>query len=46
MPTAEDQSTIILGHLDDLSDDLAAGAVVVVTDARIRVRRLPLLHDD
>ena len=33
-------------HLDDLAEDLDQGAVVVVSDARIRVRRLPLLHDD
>ena len=36
---------IIHEHLDDLESDLDAGAVVVVTDDRIRVRLLPLLHD-
>lgn len=40
--TAEDQAKIILDHLDDLE----SGAVVVVGDDRIRVRFLPLLHDD
>jgi len=43
--TAEDHVAIILGHLDDIESDLDAGAVVVVTDGRIRVRLLPLLHD-
>lgn len=41
--TAEDQHAVIGGHLEDLTGDLAAGAVVVITDDRIRVRRLPLL---
>jgi predicted nuclease of predicted toxin-antitoxin system len=44
-PSAEDQASVILDHLDDLVDDLEAGAVVVVTDDRMRVRRLPLIHD-
>ena len=44
-PQASDQAKMILDHLDDLADDLDAGAVVVITDDRIRVRRLPLLHD-
>jgi predicted nuclease of predicted toxin-antitoxin system len=43
---ASDQAAVILGYLDDIAEDLIAGAVVVVTDDRIRVRRLPLLHDD
>jgi predicted nuclease of predicted toxin-antitoxin system len=46
LPHAADQSTIILGHLENVADDLKHGAVVVVTDDRIRVRRLPLLRDD
>ena len=44
--TAEDQAVIILDHLGDLEPDLIAGAVVVVSDDRLRVRLLPLLHDD
>jgi predicted nuclease of predicted toxin-antitoxin system len=44
--TAEDQAAIILDHLGDLEPDLIAGAVVVVSDDRLRVRLLPLLHDD
>ncbi len=37
---------VILEHLADLADDLATGAVAVITDERIRVRRLPVLHDE
>ncbi len=44
-PSAEDQAAVILDYLDDVVDDLEAGAVVVVTDDRMRVRRLPLIHD-
>ena len=44
--TAEQQVAVILEHLDDLADDLTAGAVAVITNERIRVRRLPLLHDE
>jgi predicted nuclease of predicted toxin-antitoxin system len=43
---AADQSTIILEYLENMAEDLKHGAVVVVTDDRIRVRRLPLLRDD
>lgn len=43
-PRAVDQAQLILEHLDDLATDLLAGCVVVVTDDRIRVRRLPLIH--
>lgn len=43
--TAEEQAGLILEHLDDLSPDLEAGCVAVIGDTRIRVRRLPLLHD-
>ncbi len=44
--TAEQQAEVILEHLDDLADDLTAGAVAVTTNERIRVRRLPLRHDE
>ena len=44
--TAEEQVAVILGHLADLADDLNSGAVAVITDERIRVRRLPLLHNE
>ena len=44
--TAEAQAAVLLAHLHDLADDLALGAISVITDERIRVRRLPLLRDD
>jgi len=44
--TADGQYALICDHLDDIAPDLDAGAVVVITDDRIRVRRLPLLHDE
>jgi hypothetical protein len=34
---------VIIGNLDAVSADLTAGAVVVLADRRIRIRRLPLL---
>jgi predicted nuclease of predicted toxin-antitoxin system len=46
LPDAVQQSAIILGYLDNLADDVDHGAVIVVTDDRIRVRRLPLLRED
>jgi len=45
LPRAADQATVLLAHLDELADDLAAGATVVIADDRIRIRRLPLLRD-
>lgn len=45
MPRAEQQAAVILRHLDEVADDLERGAVVVVTDDRIRVRHLPLMDD-
>jgi predicted nuclease of predicted toxin-antitoxin system len=39
---AADQFEIIQANLPPVADDLAAGAVVVLGDDRIRVRRLPL----
>jgi predicted nuclease of predicted toxin-antitoxin system len=38
----DDQIRAILGALPDVSDDLAAGAVVVIVRDRLRVRRLPI----
>ena len=35
-----------LEHLDDLAGDLTTGAVALISDERIRVRRLPLLHNE
>jgi predicted nuclease of predicted toxin-antitoxin system len=39
---AADQFEIIQANLPPVADDLAAGAVVVIGDYRVRVRRLPL----
>ncbi len=39
---AADQSAIILANLDQIAEDLTAGAVVVIGDDRIRIRRLPM----
>lgn len=39
---AAEQAAIILANLDAVADDLDAGAVVVLTDEWVRVRRLPI----
>ena len=39
---AAEQSAIILANLDQIAEDLTAGAVVVIGDDRIRIRRLPM----
>ena len=39
---AADQFEIIQANLPSVAEDLAAGAVVVIGDYRVRVRRLPL----
>jgi predicted nuclease of predicted toxin-antitoxin system len=36
------QADILLANLDEVTEDLEAGAVVVFTDDRIRIRRLPV----
>lgn len=38
----DDQVRAILGALRDVSDDLVAGAVVVIVNDRLRVRRVPI----
>lgn len=40
--TATDQVGVVLAALIDVSSDVEAGAIVVVEDNRIRVRRLPI----
>lgn len=40
---ATEQATIILANLDVVADDLDGGAVVVLTDEWVRVRRLPIV---
>ena len=39
---ATEQAAVILANLESVADDLDAGAVVVLTDDWIRVRRLPI----
>ena len=39
---AAEQSAIILANLDQVAEDLTAGAVVVIGDDWIRIRRLPM----
>ena len=40
---AAEQAAIILANLDVVSEDLDSGAVVVLTDEWVRVRRLPIV---
>lgn len=41
-----EQVAAILSALEVVGDDLVSGAIVVVTDTRIRVRRLPIGDDE
>lgn len=43
--TADQHAEPILDNLDDITPDLVEGAVIVISDDRIRIRRLPFLHD-
>ena len=36
------QVSLLIANLDQIADDLAAGAIVVIGDDRLRVRRLPI----
>lgn len=40
--SAADQAAIILANLPAVTEDLDAGAVMVLTDESIRIRRLPV----
>ena len=39
---AEDQAAVLLLNLADIADDLDAGAIAVIMNSQIRLRRLPL----
>ena len=43
---ATEQASIILANLDQVAEDLTAGAVVVLHEALLRVRRLPMEQGD
>ncbi len=38
----EHQATTLLGNLQEVAEDLSAGAIVVFTNDNIRIRRLPV----
>jgi predicted nuclease of predicted toxin-antitoxin system len=40
--TADALAAVLIGNLDQVADDLQAGAIVVITDTRVRARRLPI----
>jgi hypothetical protein len=40
---ATEQAAIILANLEVVAEDLDSGAVVVLTDEWVRVRRLPIV---
>jgi predicted nuclease of predicted toxin-antitoxin system len=40
---AAEQAAVILANLDTVTEDLEAGAIVVLADDCLRIRRLPLL---
>ncbi|MGH8991823.1 MAG: DUF5615 family PIN-like protein [Acidimicrobiia bacterium] len=39
------QAPLVLANLPQVADDLAAGALVVIEDGRVRSRRLPLIPE-
>lgn len=38
----DSQASLLLANFDAVTDDLQAGAIVVIGDGRLRVRRLPI----
>lgn len=42
---AHEIAALILANLDDVADDLRAGAIVVIDDDRVRIRSLPFRPD-
>jgi predicted nuclease of predicted toxin-antitoxin system len=43
---AESLAAVILANLDQVADDLDAGALIVISETRIRTRRLPMKPSD
>ncbi len=39
---AQHQADTLMAHLTEISDDMDVGAIVVFTDDRLRIRRLPV----
>lgn len=39
---ARHQADTLIAHLDDVANDIEVGAIVVFTDDRVRIRRLPV----
>lgn len=39
-------AAVVLANLEQIADDLAAGALIVISDTRIRARRLPMKPAD
>ncbi len=46
LKSTESLLAVLLANSARVSDDLAAGSIVVFEDARLRVRRLPIAGDD
>ncbi len=44
--TAESVAAVLLANLDQVAEELTAGALVVISDTRIRTRRLPMKPAD
>ena len=40
--TAEEQASLVLGHLEQIAESLAAGAIVIFDDYHPRLRLLPI----
>jgi predicted nuclease of predicted toxin-antitoxin system len=43
---ARSLAAVILANLEQITGDLAAGALIVISDTRIRARRLPMKPSD
>ena len=39
---AESLASVVLANLGQITDDLTAGALIVISDTRVRARRLPI----